>query len=165
MDNNESESPTIMEMEYKQKQNTYNESEINLHNFGFQDMQINNVYNMRKLKMIEGDERFFLRTLINAYNYLKYSEKILISVNDFNTLNNNLKNITFHTKKSPIGLLLAIYIYDKNKIINKEKFYKIFKVKENIKIDANTIVPINYIYKTYANDLIRYVKLLHKILK
>lgn len=154
----------VMEMDYKQQQNTFNENEITLHNFGFQDIPTNNVHAIRKLKVTEGDERFFLRTLINTYNYLKYSEHIVIPVKDFNTLNNNLKNITFHTKKSPLGLLLAMHIFDKPHFMHKDRFHKIFKVKDNEAIDANTIVPMNYMYKVYASDLVRYVKLLHTIL-
>lgn len=153
----------VMEMDYKQQQATYNENDITLHNFGFQDDKLD-VHSFRTLKITEGEERLYLRLLIITYNHLKYAENIKITPVEFHTLNDNLKNITFHTKKSPLGLLLAIYLYDKTKFMDRQKFAKLFNVKENTKIDGNTIVPIGFIFKTYANDLIRYVKLLHKVL-
>ncbi len=149
---------------FNEQQHTYNDSEITLAKFGLADLQIENVYSMRKLKLLEGETKFFLRQLINSYNFLKYHEKLNITHNEFNIVYANLKNMTFSIKKSPLGLLLAIYIYDKNTIINMDKFYKITKVKKGNPIDANLIIPINYIYKVYASDLVRYTKLYHKIL-
>jgi len=155
----------VMQQNYKQAQATYNESEITLHNFGLENLPTDNIYNIRKIRLTEGENKFFLRQLINSYNHLKYVEKLDISPSDFHIVNNNLKNITFYTKKSPIGLLLAIYIYDKKNIVNMNKFHKIAKVKQGLPIDANLMIPINYIYKTYANDLVRYAKLFHDILE
>ena len=72
--------------------------------------------------------------------------------------------ITFPSKKSPLGLLLGIYVYDDTHIVDMDKFYKITKVKKGGNIEATLIIPINYIYKVYASDVVRYAKLFHSIL-
>lgn len=149
---------------FNEQQHTFNENEISLKKFGLADIPMENIYNMRKLKLIEGETKFFLRQLINTYNFLKYHEKLNITPFQFDVVHKSLTNITFPIKKSPLGLLLAIYIYDKNNIFDANKFYKILKIKQGTPIEANQIIPINYIYKVYASDVIRYVKLFHNIL-
>ena len=55
-------------------------------------------------------------------------------------------------------------MYDPKNFIKQDRFNKIMGVKENDKpptVSANTVVPLNYMYKVYASDLIRYVKLFH----
>lgn len=154
----------IPQFGFNEQQHTFNENEISLKKFGLVDIPMENIYNMRKLKLIEGETKFFLRQLINTYNFLKYHEKLNITPFQFNVVHKNLTNITFPIKKSPLGLLLAIYIYDKNNILDVNKFYQILKIKQGSPIEANQIIPINYIYKVYASDIIRYVKMFHNIL-
>lgn len=141
----------------------YNQSEINVHNFGLAEIDTNNIYAMKKIRMIEGEEKFFLRQMIYAYTYLKYKEKFGLQPKDFYTIQKAIKKISFYTKKSPIGLLLSYYVYDKNNFINKNRFKQIMQSETGI-IDVNKVVPLNYMYKVYANDIIRYVKLFHDIL-
>lgn len=162
----ESDSSEILtQVGFLESQQMNKDEEISLVKFGLVDIPIENIYNMRKLKLIEGDYKFFLRQLINSYRFLKYHEKLNIIPFDFYRVYNNLDKITFPTKKSPLGLILGIYIYDDKNIINMDKFYKITKVKKGAEIDARLVIPINYIYKVYASDLIRYAKLFHSILK
>lgn len=154
----------IPQFGFNEQQHTFNENEITLKKFGLADIPMENIYNMRKLKLIEGETKFFLRQLINTYNFLKYHEKLSVTPFQFTTVHKSLSEFTFPIKKSPLGLLLAIYIYDKNNILDLNKFYKILKSKPGTPIEANQIIPINYIYKVYASDIIRYVKLFHNIL-
>ena len=118
---------------------------------------------MGKLRLLEGETKFFLRQLVNCYRFLKFHEKLALTPFHFNAVYNNLPLMTFSTKKSPLGLLLAIYVYDKNNVINKTKFRQICKVKGII--DAHLVIPIVYIYKVYASDVVRYAKLFHTLLK
>lgn len=162
---NEDDSSEIIQVGFLESQHMNKDEEISLIKFGLIDIPIENIYNMRKLKLIEGDAKFFLRQLINSYRFLKYHEKLNISTLDFYKVYNNLDKLTFSTKKSPLGLLLGIYIYDSKNIVNMDKFYKITKVKKGSEIEARLIIPINYIYKVYASDVVRYAKLFHTILQ
>jgi hypothetical protein len=162
---NEDDSSEIMQVGFLESQQMNKDEEISLIKFGLVDIPIENIYNMRKLKMIEGDANFFLRQLINSYRFLKYHDKLNITTSDFYKVYNNLDKLTFSTKKSPLGLLLGSYIYDNKNIVNMDKFYKITKVKKGSEIDARLIIPINYIYKVYASDVVRYAKLFHTILQ
>ena len=160
---NEDDSDNRFEVGYNQQQHMYNEDEISLQKYGLTDIPIKNVYTMSKLKLLEGDAKFFLRQLINCYRFLKFHEKLNLTPYHFKTVYDSLPLMTFSTKKSPLGLLLAIYIYDKTTIINMDKFYQITKLKKNI--EANYIIPIVYIYKVRAGDIVRYTKLFHNIIK
>ena len=162
---NEDDSSEIMQIGFIESQQMNKDEEISLIKFGLVDIPIENIYNMRKLKMIEGDANFFLRQLINSYRFLKYHDNLNITTLDFYKVYNNLDKLTFSTKKSPLGLLLGSYIYDTKDIVNMDKFYKITKVKKGYQIDARLIIPINYIYKVYASDVVRYAKLFHTILQ
>lgn len=161
----EEDSSEIMQVGFLESQHMSKEDEISLIKFGLIDIPIENVYNMRKLKLIEGESKFFLRQLINSYRFIKFHEKINITPSDFYKVYNTLDKMTFHTKKSPLGLLLGIYIYDEKNIVNMEKFYKITKVKKGTEIDAKLVIPISYIYKVYASDVVRYAKLFYTLLK
>jgi hypothetical protein len=149
---------------YSEQQHMFNESAITLKNYGLMDMSFDNIYTVQKLKLIEGEDKFFLRQLINSYNFLKYQEKINVAPHHFKTVYEHLKHIPFHTKKSPPGLLLGNYVYDKTKIINMDKLYAITKIKKGGAIPANLIIPMTYNYKVYVSDVLRYAKMFHKLL-
>lgn len=152
------------QLTFSESQHMSKDDEISLTKFGLVDIPLDNIYNMRKLKLLEGESKFFLRQLINSYRFLKYHEKLNITSLDFYKIYNNLNLITFPSKKSPLGLLLGIYIYDEKHIVDMDRFYKITKVKKGGNIDATLIIPISYIYKVYASDVVRYAKLFHSIL-
>ena len=139
----------------------YNQSDINIKNLGLAEIDPTNVYAMKKQRMIEGEDAFFLRQLIYCYSFLKYKEKLPLQPVDFYKVQKALTIISFPTKKSPLGLLLAHYIYDQTKFINASKFKQI--MGDSIEISGNTLVSIDYMYKVNASDLIRYVKMYHDI--
>lgn len=141
----------------KQWDQQYDESAINTKNFGLMDVQDpNNIYAMKKMRMIEGEEKFYLRQLIYAYNFLIYKEKLPLKEHDFNKLWKALQSVSFYTKKSPLGVLLAYYIYDPATYVNTKRFNSI--MGEGV-ITANKLVPIDYMYKVSASDLVRYTKM------
>jgi len=151
--------------EYK---HAFDETAIELANFGLAEIDTSNPHAMKRQRMIEGEEKFYLRQLIYAYKYLKYGEKLSIQESDFYKVKQFLTTIPFPTKKSPLGILLAYYMYDPNTFIKQERFNKIMGVKADDKppsVNVNTVVPLNYMYKVYASDLIRYVKLFNDNLK
>lgn len=156
---------TPLQFGYNEQQHTFNENEISLMKFGLVDVHMENMYNMGKLRLLEGETKFFLRQLINCYRFLKFNEKLALTPLHFNAVYDNLPLMTFSTKKSPLGLLLAIYVYDKNNIVDMTKFRQICKVKRTAVIDAHLVIPIVYIYKVYASDVVRYAKLFHTLLK
>lgn len=148
--------------EYK---HAYDETAIELSNFGLSEIDTNNSHAMKRQRMIEGEDKFYLRQLIYAYKYLKYAEKISIQESDFYKVKQFLTTIPFPTKKSPLGILLAYYMYDAKTFIKQDRFNKIMGIKSTEKsptVTPNTVVPLNYMYKVYASDLIRYVKLFHQ---
>lgn len=56
----------IPQFGFNDQQHTFNENEISLKKFGLADIPMENIYNMRKLKLIEGETKFFLRQLIKT---------------------------------------------------------------------------------------------------
>lgn len=140
----------------------YNESDINIKNYGLAEIDMNNPHAMKTVRRIDGEEKFFLRLMIYAYTYLKYKENIVLQKHDFDKIMSIIHPLPYYTKKSPLGLLLSYYMFDKNKFINMVKFKSVMKINDG-NIKANSVVPMNYMYKVYASDLIRYVKLYHEI--
>ena len=163
-DDGEGNGETLITQGVNEYKHAYDETAIELANFGLSEIDPSNPHAMRIQRMKEGEEKFFLRQLIYAYKFLKYSEKLSIQQSDFYKVKQFLTTIPFPTKKSPLGILLAYYMYDPKNFIKQDRFNKIMGVKENDKpptVSANTVVPLNYMYKVYASDLIRYVKLFH----
>lgn len=163
-DDGEGNGETQMFQGVNQYLQTFDETAIELANFGLAQIDTSNPHAMKRQRMIEGEEKFYLRQLIYAYKYLKYAEKLTIQESDFYKVKHFLNSIPFPTKKSPLGILLAYYMYDPKGFIKQDRFNKIMGVKPDDKpptVSANTVVPLNYMYKVYASDLIRYVKLFH----
>lgn len=165
-DDGEGNGETLIKQGVNEYKHAYNETAIELANFGLAEIDTSNPHAMKRQRMIEGEEKFYLRQLIYAYKYLKYAEKLPIQESDFYKVKQFLTTIPFPTKKSPLGILLAYYMYDPKTFIKQDRFNKIMDVKPNEKppnVNVNTVVPLNYMYKVYASDLIRYVKLFHNV--
>lgn len=149
---------------------TYNATAIELVNFNLAEIDNSNPYAMKKQRMIEGEEKFFLRQLIYAFKYMKYTNEVKFNIQeqDFYKLLKILKQVTFPYKKSPFGLLLAYWMHnpDSNEFIKVDRFNKVMGLKGNEKlpsVNGNSVVPLNYMYKVYASDLIRYVKMFNEL--
>ena len=77
------------QLTFSESQHMSKDDEISLTKFGLVDIPLDNIYNMRKLKLLEGESKFFLRQLINSYRFLKYHEKLNITSLDFYKIYNN----------------------------------------------------------------------------
>jgi hypothetical protein len=151
-----------LQQTFVENQHAYNETAIELANFNLAEIDTSNPYSIKHQRQIEGEEKFFLRQLIYAYKYIKYTEKYNLQEWDFYKLLKILKQIPFYVKKSPLGLLLSYYIFDSKNFIIQDRFNKLMEVSDKTQVKGNAVVPLNYIYKVYASDLLRYVKLLHE---
>jgi len=146
---------------FKENQHAFNETAIELANFNLAEIDTSNPYAMKNIRQIEGEEKFFLRQLIYAFKFLN-REQYKLQEWDFYKLLKILKQIPFYVKKSPLGLLLSYYLYDSKNFIKQDRFNKLMEVSAKTQVKANAVVPLNYIYKVYASDILRYVKLLHE---
>ena len=151
-----------LQQTFNENQHAYNETAIELANFNLAEIDTSNPYAIKHIRMVEGEEKFFLRQLIYAYKYIKYVEKYNLQEWDFYKLLKILKQIPFYVKKSPLAIWLAYSLFDSKNFIKQDRFNKLMEVSDKTQVKGNAVVPLNYIYKVYATDLLRYVKLLHE---
>lgn len=144
---------------------TYDATAIELKNFGLEDISIDDPYALRRQRIVEGEDKFFLRQLIYAYKYLRTNEKIPLQESDFYKIYKNITQVPFYTKKSPIGILIAYYLYDAQAFMKQDRFKRIMGLQAGQGASADAIAPLKYASKVTAGDLVRYVRLLHELFK
>lgn len=152
-----------MQQTYDAQVHAFNETAIELHNFGLADVDMSNPHAMRQQRLNEGEEKFYLRQMIYAFKFLKYREKIPLQESDFHKVRNLLvTSVPFYTKKSPLGMLVAYYLYNPKTFMHRDKFNKLMHT--TMPVTPTTVLPFNYSMRVYAGDVVRYVKLLHTLL-
>ncbi len=146
------------------------ESGITLQRYQLQHENVN----MARIRQEEGEDKFFLRQMILTYHYLQSRITVgKLKDADFEHIHDNiLPRITFHTKKSPIGLLVAYYLYkpSKDSAITFDSKLKSFVTQSDMdpkqpsKFISSKVIPFgDYNYNTRWIDVFRYFKLFQNL--
>ncbi len=137
------------------------EGGITLRAYGLKDDGVN----MARIRQEEGEDKFFLRQLILSYHYFrryvttnKLTEKLgQIGEEDFKHIHNNiLPHMTFDTKKSPIGLIVAYHLHGREKetFINDERWKQLLYPPDPV---TKKLHPVMEDHKKHKKPLPRLV--------